>query len=165
VPLVGNTLTDATGTWFTVTLAVPLCPSLLAVIVAVPAVTAVTIPVGLTVAMLVALEVQLMVRPVNTLPPASRVVAPSCAVPPGCKVTVVGLTVTVATGTAVTVKLEVPVRPSLVAVMVTDPGATPVTRPLELTVASPGLLEDQAIARPVSTFPPASLVVALSCRV
>src|SRR6266852_1910592 len=46
----GVTLTDATGTGVTVIVAVPLCPSLVAVIVAVPAPTAVTRPLAFTVA-------------------------------------------------------------------------------------------------------------------
>ncbi|HVM42849.1 MAG TPA: hypothetical protein VMT77_05050 [Gemmatimonadales bacterium] len=64
---------------------------------------------------------------------------------------------------ALTVTLDVPLWPSLVAVIVTGPpAATPVTTPLPLTVASAVLLEAQVITRPVSTFPPASFVVAVS---
>ena len=46
-----------------------------------------------------------------------------------------GATVTVATGTGVIVTTEEPCFPSDVAVIVADPGATPVTTPVELTVA------------------------------
>ena len=51
--------------------------------------------------------------------------------------------VTTGTGGAVTVMAEVPDLPELVAVMVADPAATPVTTPLELTVAAARLLLDQ----------------------
>lgn len=60
----------------------------------------------------------------------------------------VGLTPTEATGTADTVIAEVPVWPSLVADIVADPGATAVTRPLGLTVATAVLSLDHVTARP-----------------
>src|SRR6266487_6664716 len=59
----------------TVMAAVPLCPSLVAVIVAGPAARAVTRPLLLTVATEVLELVQVTVRPVRRLPPASRSVA------------------------------------------------------------------------------------------
>jgi hypothetical protein len=43
--------------------------------------------------------------------------------------------------------------PSLVAVMVADPGATPVMTPVDETVATLVLLEVKVICRPVSTNP------------
>jgi len=57
----------------------------------------------------------------------------------------VGATVTVVTtgGTAVTVMLVVPDFPELVAVIVAEPAAIPVTTPLEFTVAAAALLVDQ----------------------
>src|SRR5882762_1414390 len=61
--------------------------------------------------------------------------------------------------------LAVPLWPSLVAVMVTDPATTPVTSPLLVTVATLLLLDDQLIARPVNGLPLASLGVAVSCTV
>jgi len=66
-----------------------------------------------------------------------------------------GATVTVVTtgGTAVTVMLDVPVFPELVAVMVAEPAATPVTAPLEFTVAAEALLVVQVTACPVITLP------------
>src|SRR6266508_402036 len=67
---------------------------------------------------------------------------------------------------AVTVIAAVPVCPSLVAVMVTGPPAvTPVTSPLDETVAMDALLVVHVTVRPVSTFPAASCVVAVSCTV
>lgn len=76
----GETETDATGTGagaVTVTAAEPVCPSLNAVMVAEPALTAVTTPLELTDAIA---ELELdheMVRPLRTLPFASRVIAES----------------------------------------------------------------------------------------
>ena len=48
-------------------------------------------------------------------------------------------------GAAVTVMLDVPLFPALVAVMVADPADTPVTTPLELTVAFALLLDQVTI--------------------
>ena len=76
-----------------------------------------------------------------------------------------GETVTVAAGGAVTVIEAVPDCPSLVAVIVALPGATAVTTPDEETVATELALLDQVTGRPVSTFPFASCVVALSVTV
>jgi hypothetical protein len=75
---------------------------------------------------------------------------------------VAGATVTDATGTTVTVTDAVPERPSLVAVIVTGPpAATPVTRPLLETVASPALLVLQVTGR-LNRLPAASRSVAAS---
>jgi hypothetical protein len=49
--------------------------------------------------------------------------------------------------------VDVPLLPALVAVIVADPAATPVTTPLEFTVAAAALLVDQAMVCPVMTFP------------
>src|SRR2546425_185876 len=57
---------------------------------------------------------------------------------------------------AVTVTAAVPVFPSLVAVMVTVPVATPVTRPPVDTVAIAGTLDAQVTIRPLSGLPFAS---------
>jgi hypothetical protein len=61
--------------------------------------------------------------------------------------------------------VEVPVFPSLVAVIVAVPAATPVTRPFASTVAAAVLLEAQVTARPVRTLLLASFIVAVSCCV
>jgi hypothetical protein len=76
-------------------------------------------------------------------------------------VTVNGATVTLPTGMAATVTPAVPDLPSLVAVIVTDPTATPVTTPVTDTVANAVLLDDHVTVRPVSTMPLASLTVAV----
>jgi hypothetical protein len=73
-----ETLTEATGTGAvdeTVIVALPLRPSLVAVISADPTATAVTRPAEDTVAAALLLELQVTARPVRTLLLASRVVA------------------------------------------------------------------------------------------
>src|SRR5215831_9292470 len=169
--LAGLTVTVATGGGadaVTVIDAVPLLPSLVAVIVAVPAATPVTSPPLLTVAVPVAPLDQVMLRPVRTLPFASLVVAASWTVFPTATEALAGLTVTVATGggaEAVTVIVAVPLLPSLVAVIVAVPAAPPETSPLPFTVAVPVAPLDQVMLRPVRTLPFASLVVAASWTV
>lgn len=66
------------------------------------------------------------------------------------------------------VTVAVPLALPLVAVIVTVPlslGPVGETRPLGDTVAMVGSLDDQVTDRPVSTVPPASLSVAVSCCV
>jgi len=101
--------------------------SLVAVIVAVPTLIAVTVVVplvelaGLTDSTVGSLETQLTVRPLRVLLSASFNVAVSTCVPP-TSIGVVGVdTVTVATGASVTVSELVPVFVSEVAVIVTGP--------------------------------------------
>lgn len=144
----------------TVTTAVPILPSLVAVMVAVPAETPVTTPVPDTLAMFVALEDHVTTRPVRTLPDASVVVAPNETVLPTSIVAVDGVTATVATGTWVTVTTVVPLWPSLVAVIVALPAAIPVTMPVADTVAIELSLLAQPTTRPRSVFPLPSFVVA-----
>src|SRR3989442_3351673 len=161
----GVTVTEPTGTLVTVTAAVPLFPSLVAVIVAEPAATPVTNPLPLTVAAAGLLDAQVTTRPVSAAPLASFGVAVSCTVCPLCRFAVAGLTVTDATGTLVTVIAAVALLPSLVAVMVAEPAPAPVTNPLPLTVAAAGLLDAHVTTRPVSAAPLASCGVAVSCTV
>src|SRR6266480_3452548 len=66
---------------------------------------------------------------------------------------------------AVTLAAAVPLCPSLVAVIVAEPAATPVTRPLPFTLATAALLLAHVTTRPVSVLPGESLVTALNCRV
>src|SRR5439155_245460 len=159
----GLTVTDATGTLVTVMADVPICPSLVAVIVAEPAAAPVTRPLLLTVATAPLLVVQLTARPDSGLPLASLGVAVSCVVRPVDRLADAGVTLTVATGTLVTLMAAVAVWPSLVAVIVADPAAPPVTSPPEFTVATAALLVDQFTTRPDSGFPLASCGVAVSC--
>src|SRR6266704_6449501 len=74
-----------------------------------------------------------------------------------------GLTVTDATGTFVTVIAAVPLLASLVAVIVADPGAMPVTSPFTSATATNVLLLDHVTVRPESGLPLASCGVAVSC--
>src|SRR5205809_746366 len=161
----GVTATVATGTGGTVILAVPLCPSLVAVIVAPPVATAVTSPLAFTPTTDVLLLDQLTTRPVSGLPFASFGVAVSWTVPPGCRPTAAGVTATDATGAAVTLISAVPLWPSLVAVIVAEPAATLVTSPLAFTVATAGVLLAHVTTRPDSGLPLTSLGVAASCTV
>src|SRR5438046_7872812 len=80
-------------------------------------------------------------------------------------VAVAGVIVTEATGTGVTVIVEGPLFPSLVAVIVAVPAALPVTSPLAVTVATAVLLLPQLTVRPDNGLPLASFGVAVSCTV
>ena len=150
---------------------VPLLPSLLAVIVAVPNATAVTRPDGETVATFVLLDAQLTARPGSTLPTESSVIAVSCAVVPGAMLSLGGCTTTIPTGTGVTVIVLEPLLPSLVAVIVAVPGAPAVTTPVAprggaaVTVAAAVLLDPHVTTRSVTTFPAESVTVAVSGKV
>src|SRR5260221_2649142 len=66
---------------------------------------------------------------------------------------------------ALTVKLELAIWLSQVAATCAVPAATPVTMPLELTVAAAVLSLAQVMRRPVSVLPLPSLGVAVSCWV
>jgi hypothetical protein len=161
----GVTTTLATGAAVTVTSAPPVCPSLDAEIVAVPIDTPETTPLFDTVATAVLVDVHATARPVSVCPCASRSVAVACDVPTAVIVVGFNETVTDATGAGVTVMLDVPVFPSLVAVIVAVPVATPVTRPVVDTVAVERALEVHVTVRPVSVVPRESLTVAVSCCV
>src|SRR5881394_137137 len=163
----GLTLTDATAAGVTVTAAVSALPSLVAITLAEPTATPVTNPVPLTVATDVLVLAHVMVRPVSVLPFASRSVALSCAVRPTTTEADAGLRVTEATGSAaeVTVTTAVSALPSLVAITLAEPAATPVTNPVPLTVATDVLVLAHVMVRPVTVLPFASRRVALSCAV
>src|SRR5437879_7512173 len=161
----GLTTTVATGTSVTVTAAVPAFPSLVAVIVAVPAATPFMSPLLLTVAILVLLLAHVTVRPVSAVPAESFGVAVSCAVCPTVRLAVAGATATAATGIGVTVIAAVLLLPSLVAVMLAEPGARPVTRPPGLTVATVVSLLLHVTVRPAKVPPAESFGVAVSCTV
>src|SRR5438552_15208647 len=79
--------------------AAALLHSLVGVIVAPPAATAVTRPLPLTVATEASLVDQATMRPANPFPCESLGVAVSCTVCPSATLTTTGLTVTEATGT------------------------------------------------------------------
>jgi hypothetical protein len=56
-------------------------------------------------------------------------------------------------GAAFTVTVDVPDLPPVLAVIVADPAATPVTTPADVTVATLGLPLDQVIVWPLITLP------------
>src|SRR5213594_2443862 len=95
----------------TVTVAIPFFPSLVAVIVATPAATAVTSPLPLVAATAVLLLAHVTVRPVSTFPAESFVVADNWTVPPTGRLATAGVTSTDATGTAVTVTVALAAFP------------------------------------------------------
>jgi hypothetical protein len=142
----------------TVTVTVPVCPSHVAVMVTVPTATPVTTPdAGSTVAIAGSLLVHVTVRPLSAFPCASRGTAVAWVVPPTAMVALPIDTLTLATGTGVTVTAAVPLTPSLVAVIVTEPGATPVTTPVPAsTVATAVFDELHVTVRPPSGLPCAS---------
>lgn len=146
----GETVTVATwlcATALTVTVAVAVFPSMVAVMTALPALTPVTSPEDDTVAMVVAPELQVVVRPVSAWPVELYGVAVSWTVWPTFTLGAAGVTTTLATGVGVTVTLAVPDFPSMVAVIVTVPAETAVTTPDEFTVARELLLVDQVATR------------------
>src|SRR5436309_15591699 len=153
--------TEALG-GVTVMAEVPLCPSLVAVIVAEPAATPLTSPLPLTVAADVLPLCRVTVGPSSGWPFASWGVAVSGRLLPAGTVPDAGVTVTEATGMCTTVMAEVPFFPSLVAVIVADPAVTPVTSPVPFTPAADGLPLDHVIVRPASVLPFASFRVAVS---
>jgi hypothetical protein len=154
------TVTELTGTRETTTLADPLCPSLVATIVAVPAETAETTPELLTEAMLVLPDDQVMGRPVSTFPFASFVTAVACVVAPTNREDEASVTLTLATGTRLTAIAADPFLPSLVATIELVPAASALTTPPPSTVATVVLVDDQIIERPLNTLLFASLSVA-----
>src|SRR5207247_8612127 len=81
-----------------VTVARPLRPPLVAVIVADPAAFAVPSPLPLTVATTVLLLTHVTTRPGRAFPAESRGVAVSCPVWPAVRLTLAGVTLTAATG-------------------------------------------------------------------
>jgi hypothetical protein len=163
--IAGLTATVATGTGVTVSVALPLFPSLVAVIVAVPGATELTTPALDTVATTVLSELQSIVRPVRTPPFASRVVAVAWVVCPASTDARARETVTAATGAGVTVRAALPLLPSLVATMFAAPGLIAVTSPVADTVAMVVFSELHVVLRPVSIPSFASRSVALACAV
>src|SRR5215218_5024689 len=98
--IAGVISTDAVGVVLTVTvmLDVPLFPSQVALIVAVPPPSPLTRPVDDTVATEGALVAHVKLRPGSNSPSASSAVAVSCTFPPTITLADVGTTLTVTTG-------------------------------------------------------------------
>lgn len=163
----GETETLVTTGATTVTVAVPDCPSLLAVIVTgPPTATAVTRPAPETVATPLFDDDHVTTRPVNVAPEASRSVGTNWTTPPGVSDGDAGAMLTVATGGGVTVTVAEPSWPSLVATMVTGPPTvTAVTSPVLETEATAVLVDDHVTVRFCRLPPAASRGVAVSCVV
>ena len=158
----GATATDATGTGgggateVTTTCAVPIFPSIVALIVVVPAPIAETRPAALTVATAALAVLQVTGRPLRVFPFASVATAASEADCPTFNAAEDGATDTAATGITVTVIADDAVFPSDVPDMVADPALTAVTFPVPSTVATDGALLAHVTALPVSALPLAS---------
>jgi hypothetical protein len=140
---------------------VPLLVSLVAVIVAVPTVRALTTPLDETVATVVLLELHVTTRSVTTVPFTSLTVGVGLAVWPTVSVIVAGSD-TLPTGARATVTAELPFHPPLEAVTNADPGAMAVTTPLGETAAADELFETHVTTRSVTTVPLTSLTVVVS---
>src|ERR1043165_2450946 len=124
---VSVTFTVATGIASTVSVALPVFVSLVAMTLAVPGATAVTRPVvAFTVATAGSLDDHTMVRPVTATPRAASLTAEACLVAAGTIDVAASDPFTVATGGTFTVSVALPVLVSLVAVIVAVPGATAV---------------------------------------
>ena len=139
----------------TVRVAVPDIPPKAAVMVVVPAATAVAMPLLLIVATPVLDEFQVTCAVISRLVPSEYVqVAVSCWVLPTTLLAVAGVIAMESSVTVVTVRVVVSVTVPLVAVMVVVPAATAVTRPLLSTVATDGLDEAQVTCVDISRLVP-----------
>ena len=118
--------------------------------VAAPAETPVTRPEVFTVATDVLPEDHATGSPVMGLPRASSTLAASWRLPPMSRTDMAGPSVT---DPGVTVRATEPTFPAALAVIVTDPTATPVTEPPSVTVASAGLLDAHVTACPGTDCP------------
>src|SRR5512138_3200269 len=116
--------------------------------VADPVVTPVTRPLADTVATAGVPDVNVIGRPLSTLPCSSVTCAVSCSVWPTTTLACPGDNTTAPTGFGLTVIAAVPDFPSLVAEMVALPAAIAVTRPVEDTLATLGALVDHTTVRP-----------------
>jgi len=140
----GVKVTDVTGTAVTITsLAAVRAPStVLTVIVAVPAPIPKTLPVSLTMAteLLLELHIRFLLEAF-----AGAIEAFSWSMLPAVIAALAGANVTPVTGTKVTVMTLVAIRPpsAVLTVMVAVPDLTPVIRPVSLTVATEESLELQ----------------------
>jgi hypothetical protein len=145
--------------------AVPLVPPAAAVIVVLPECTAVTRPPVEIVATDVLELDHATAWPESTLPLPSVSVAVSCFVPPVVRLDDDGETEMLRTDPADTAAVALPVAPPEDAVIVELPGCTPVTTPLEETVATFVLELDHVAACAGSALPAASVSDTDSCWV
>lgn len=157
----GAIATVETAAFATVTTVVPLFPSLVAVMFAVPAATPVTTPADVTLATAGLSDTHVTTRFVTVAPLASFTVAAMVAVTPVLTLSVAG-TLTLATPACETVTVDAPIWPSLVAVIDDVPGATAVTTPASDTVATAAFADAHVMVRPLKAKPVASLSVGVS---
>jgi len=111
------------------------------------------------------LDVQRISRPTSVPPMLSRAEADNCSVCPTLIMVEGALTTTLATGTGTTVMVTVPLWPSLVALIVVEPDATPTSSPASEMVPTEAFEDRQVTTRPVNVAPLAAIVAATSCRV
>ena len=143
----------------TVKLAVPDLPLKAAVMVAVPAALAVARPLLATVAVVVLEELQVTCEVIVWVVESEYVpVATNCWVVPATLVAVAGVTAMEDRVTAVTVRVAVPDLPLKAAVMVAEPAATAVARPLLLIVAADVGSEVQVTCEVMSRLVPSEYV-------
>ena len=161
----GETEIDAGVGATTLKVSEPDFPSLVALITTVPDATAVTSPPVLTLAIAGFDEFHVITRPVSVLPSDDSAVATTCVDDPIVSVACGVDTATEATATGAMVINSVPDTPSLVAVIVTEPGAIPTTDPAAETVATFALLEVHVTTRPEATPPAVKRVTAETCIV
>ena len=123
----------------------------------------VTTPSSLTIAIAVFELLQMISRPFSTVPFAARSTAVACDVSPSTTDDGVSVTLTLETATEVTVRVAVPLAPSLEPVMVVVPAASVVIPPVDaFTVAIAGSELCQLTTRLPRTFPLASRNTALA---
>ncbi|HKO15638.1 MAG TPA: hypothetical protein VJU87_05325 [Gemmatimonadaceae bacterium] len=160
---------SAGGGAITLSIACPLIPSLVAVMVVLPAALVEIIPAALIEATVLFELCQVMLRPLTTFPAASRRVAVAELASPTTTDEGLRATETDATGAgsggAVTFSVARPVIPSLVAVMLALPTPMAVMAPAPLTVAIAVFELCQLMMRPDRRFPAASRSVALATPV
>ncbi len=160
----------AIGTAPTVIADCPAVPPTVALTVAAPWATAVTIPEPLTVAeggfeLAHAVALPPNATPLIAFPAESRGTALSWTVCGGVRLAAGGVTVTAATGTRSMVTLAVPSMPSHVALITTAPVETPVTVPVTASTVAIDWFDDvHTIVRPVSGWPAPSSGVAEKVR-
>jgi hypothetical protein len=155
--------TDATGGKTTFAVVLELTPSLVAWIVVEPTVMAVTRPVLETLATAVLLLFHVTTRSVTTVPSLSRTVALSWRLEPAMIDGAVGDNAILPTGTGATTTGASPVVFDTFARTRVEPRPLPRKTPLLVMEAIVESSVLHATVRPVSTVPPASVMIVLSC--
>jgi hypothetical protein len=137
----------------TVTASDPDTPSLDAVMVVTPGLSAYSRPLASTVATSGSDEAHVIRRPSSELPLRSLTTTVSGVIPPATRGAAGGEITTAKTGVCATVMAADPVFPSTVAVIVVEPVPSPVTTPALDTLATAVFADDQASVFPVIVAP------------